>query len=62
MGRKTTVKKLWDQIDELKVLLSRNPSIPIEEYRRVVGDMEWGVKALRKRELRRRWTKEKLKK
>jgi len=54
MGRKTTIERLWYRISKLKVLLDENPRVPVKECREIVTGMERDIKALRKRELRRR--------
>lgn len=47
----TDVQRLWNKVDELKVLLNENPSIPIEQCRKLVAEIEKIVQQLRKREI-----------
>lgn len=49
---KSLIEKLWLQVDQLKVLVTRNPHIPLDDVRKGVDGIEAIVRAIRRRELR----------
>lgn len=51
MPKGTTVQKLWNQIDKLKVALNDNPHPQIQEAKKITSQMEKTIKTLRHQEI-----------
>ena len=51
MRRKSLVKKLRLQVDELRELVNSNPHVPLREVQQVVGEVEEIIMSLREKEL-----------
>lgn len=51
MPKASTVQRLWNQFDHLKVTLFANPNIQIKKAQKIVKQMERTIKKLRVEEI-----------